>query len=174
MNRLVILTAIAVMAVAAEKQVALKDLPPAVQKTVQDQTKGAEIKGISKETEKGKTNYEIETMVNAKHRDFDVNGQGVITEVEDETVLDSLPPAAKAAIEKKASGGKITLVETVTRGGAVSYEAGYTDKNGKSTKCRSNRTEPKSRNDPAPPFISRVAIGRTLPVSIGRVSARPV
>ncbi len=38
---------------AAEKKVQMKDLPPAVQKTVQDQTKGAEIRGISSETEKG-------------------------------------------------------------------------------------------------------------------------
>jgi hypothetical protein len=38
-------------ATAAEKKLHMKDLPPAVQKTVQEQTKGAEIKGLSKETE---------------------------------------------------------------------------------------------------------------------------
>ncbi len=41
----------------------MKDLPPAVQKTVQDQAKGAEIKAISKETEDGKTHYEVETRL---------------------------------------------------------------------------------------------------------------
>ena len=55
MKLIVPLIVIALGAGAAEKQVAMKDLPPAVQKTIQDQTKGAEIKGITRETEKGKT-----------------------------------------------------------------------------------------------------------------------
>jgi hypothetical protein len=118
-------------AVAAEKPLQMKDLPPAVQKTVQDQTKGAEIKGLSKETENGKTAYEVETMVGGKHRDFVVNAKGAVTEVEDETPIDSIPAAAKAAIEKKAAGGKIGMVETMTRGSAKFYEAGYTGKDGK-------------------------------------------
>ena len=127
----VALLAAAVLAFAAEKSVALKDLPPAVEKTVQDQTKGADIKSISKEMEKGKINYEVETTVNGKHRDFDIDAQGVVTEVEDETAFDSIPPAARAAIQKKAAGGKIGMVETVTRGSVIYYEAGYTDKNGR-------------------------------------------
>jgi uncharacterized membrane protein YkoI len=104
---------------------------PAVQKTVQDQTKDAEIKGLSKETENGKTAYEVETMVNGKHRDFIVDAKGAVTEVEVETSLDSIPDPAKAAIQKKAAGGKIGLVETMTRGGATFYEAAYTSKDGK-------------------------------------------
>ena len=75
-------------------------------------------------------------MVNGKHRDLDIDAQGAVTEIEDETALDSLPPAAKAAIQKKAAGGKIGLVETVTRSTAISYEAGYTDKNGKKHEVR--------------------------------------
>ena len=117
-------------AMAAEK-LQMKDLPPAVQKTVQEQTKGAEIRGLSTETEKGKTTYEVETMVNGKHRDFLVDVKGAVTEVEEETALDSIPAAAKAAIEKKAAGGKIGMVETMTRGGATFYEAAYTSKAGK-------------------------------------------
>jgi len=118
-------------AMAAEKKLQMKDLPPAVQKTVQEQTKGAEIKGLSMEKEKDKTSYEVETMVNGKHRDFLVDPQGVVTEVEVETALDSIPAAAKTAIEKKAAGGKITMVETMTRGGATYYEGAYTSKDGK-------------------------------------------
>ena len=106
MKLLVALATIAVIAMAAEKQVAMKDLPPAVQKTVQDQTKGADIKAISKETENGKTSYEIETMVNGKHRDFDIDAHGAVTELEEETALDDLPPAARSAIQKKAAGDR--------------------------------------------------------------------
>ena len=126
-----VIAALGGAAAAAEKKLQMKDLPPAVQKTVQEQTKGAEIKGLSTETEKGKTTYEVETMVNGKHRDFLVDVKGAVTEVEEETALDSIPSAAKAAIEKKAAGGKIGMVETMTRGGATFFEADYTSKAGK-------------------------------------------
>ncbi len=116
---------------------AVKDLPPAVQKTVQDQTKGAEIKTISKETEHGKTSYEVETMVNGKHRDLEIDANGVVTEVEEETAIAGIPDAARAAIGKKAIGGRIVVVETVTSGNAiVAYEAEYIDKNGRKREVR--------------------------------------
>jgi hypothetical protein len=115
----------------AAKSLAVKDLPPAVQKTVQEQAKGAEIKNISKETEKGVTQYEVETLVNGKHRDFNVDTKGVLVVVEEETAIDSLPAAAKAAIQKKMGDGKLGMVETVTKGSATLYEAAYTTKAGK-------------------------------------------
>ena len=115
----------------AEKKLTVTDLPAAVQKTVQEQTNGAEIKGISKETEKGVTQYEVETMVNGKHRDFNVDTKGALLEVEDETTLDNIPAAARAAIEKKVAGGKLGTVEIMTKGSATFYEAAYTSKDGK-------------------------------------------
>lgn len=121
----------AALCLAAEKKLQVKDLPPAVQKTVQEQTKSAEIKNIGKETEKGVAQYEVETMVNGKHRDFNVDTKGTLLLVEEETTLDSIPAAAKAAIEKKAAGGKLGMVEIMTRGGQTLYEAAYTTKAGK-------------------------------------------
>lgn len=123
--------ALAGTAVAAEKKLQVKDLPPAVRKTVEEQTGNAQIKGISKETEKGKIQYEVESTVGGKARDFMVDAQGKLGDVEVETALASLPPAAKAAIEKKAAGGKLGRVETLTRDGSTYYEAAYT-KAGKS------------------------------------------
>lgn len=118
-------------AATAQKKLQVKDLPAAVQKTVREQTKGTEIKNISKETEKGVAQYEVETTVNGKHRDFNVDSKGSLMVVEEETTLASIPAAAKAAIEKKAAGGKITMVEIMTKGGATFYEAAYTNKAGK-------------------------------------------
>jgi hypothetical protein len=46
--------------------------------------------------------------------------------VEEETTLEAVPAAAKAAIEKKTAGGKITHVENVIQGGVTTYEAAYT------------------------------------------------
>lgn len=116
----------ALMLAAAEKKVQMKDLPPAVQQAVQEQTKGAEIKGFSKETENGRTEYEVETMLDGKSRDLTLDAKGTVMEVEQEVGIDSLPAAARAAIEKRAEGGKVVKVETVTRGSAVSYEGTFT------------------------------------------------
>lgn len=108
---------------AAEKAVKMRDLPEAVRKTVQQQTQGAEVKGLSKETEHGKIFYEVETRVNGHGRDVLIDPAGQVVEVEEEVALDSIPAPARAAIEKKAAGGKIKKVETVTKGGEVTYEA---------------------------------------------------
>lgn len=124
--------ALAFATAAAEKKVELKNLPQAVQNAVAEQTKNAELKGLSKETEHGVTSYEIETVANGRHRDVTVDSKGNVTTIEEETPLDSIPAAARAAIEKKVATGKIALVEAVTRNGAVAlYEASYTTKAGR-------------------------------------------
>ena len=103
-----------------------------MQKAVQEQAKGAEIKNIAKEVEKGKTFYEVETVVGGRTRDMNFDLAGVMLVCEEEVPLDSIPAAAKAAIEKKAAGAKLTKVEKVTEGKVVSYEA-IIDKKGKSS-----------------------------------------
>lgn len=123
MNRILCIASISLAAFAAETAVKMKDLPPAVQKTVTEQTKGAQIKGISKEVEKGKTMYEVETMVNGKSRDLMIDASGSLASVEEPVATDSIPPAAKAALEKLAAGGRIKSVESVTKGQTVTYEA---------------------------------------------------
>ncbi|HUB83620.1 MAG TPA: PepSY domain-containing protein [Bryobacteraceae bacterium] len=116
---------------------AMKDLPPAVRATVERETKGAEVKTISKESENGKTTYEVETLVNGKHRDLEIDSRGAVVEIEEETAVSGIPAAAKAVIGKKAAGGRVTVVETVTSGGAiVAYEAEYIDKNGHKREVR--------------------------------------
>ncbi|HXB72478.1 MAG TPA: hypothetical protein VNY05_29845 [Candidatus Acidoferrales bacterium] len=117
---------------AAEKSLQLKDLPPAVQKTVQDTLKGGEIKNIGKEVEKGVSQYEVESMLKGKHRDFNVDSKGTLLVVEEETSIDSIPAAAKATILKKVGAGKLGMVETFTKLGTETiYEAAWTTKAGK-------------------------------------------
>ena len=115
----------------AEKKLVLKDLPVAVQKTAQENLKGGEIKSISKETEKGVAQYELETVLNGRHRDFNVDTKGNLVVMEEETPIDDIPPAAKAGILKKVGSGKLGMVETLTKGNATFYEAAYTTKAGK-------------------------------------------
>ena len=123
---------------ATEKKIGANDLPPAVRKSVPAETKGAEIKGYSRETEKGGTFYEVETILNGKSRDLLFDASGVLVEVEEEIVLDSIPSDARAAIEKRAANGKINKVESVTRGPSVSYEAEITSKTGKRSEVAVN------------------------------------
>ena len=113
----------------SDKPIKMKDLPPAVQKAAYEQTKGAELRGLSKEIENGKTFYEVETVVNGHSRDLLLDKTGAVAELEEEVALDSIPALVKSAIEKKSAGGKITKVEMVTKGSSVSYEAAIT-KNG--------------------------------------------
>jgi uncharacterized membrane protein YkoI len=120
---MLLLPAIGVFAEEGEEAVALKGLPPAVQKSVQDLVKGAELKGFSKEIEKGATVYEVETLKDGNTRDVLIDAAGVILEIEEGTALERIPGPAKAAIEKAAQGGKIARVESVTRKGVTSYEA---------------------------------------------------
>jgi uncharacterized membrane protein YkoI len=118
-------------AFAAEKKIKLETLPATLQTAIKEQTKGATIGGISAETEKGKTTYEVETTLNGKSRDLVFDKTGAVLETEDEVDLDSLPAAAKAALQKRAAAGTITKVEKLTAGSNVSYEAAISTKSGK-------------------------------------------
>jgi uncharacterized membrane protein YkoI len=115
--------ALAGLLFAADTKIQIKDLPAAVQKTVTEQMKNATLVGVAKEIENGKTVYELETKVNGRGRDLMIGGDGAILSVEQEVDLESVPAPAKTAIEKKAAGGKIKKVETVTEGNKVFYEA---------------------------------------------------
>jgi len=112
-------------ALASEQAVTFKDLPPAVQRTVEEQSKGAVIRGFSKEVEGGKTVYEVQMKVNGRGKDISMNASGAILEVEEEVALEDVPGAARAAIEKAASGGQITKVERVSGGKRTAYEAHF-------------------------------------------------
>ena len=126
---------LAVGAVAQEKKgrsLQLKDLPAAVQKTVKDNLKGGEIKNIGKEKEDGVEQYEVESLLDGKSRDFNVDAQGNLLLVEVATTIDAIPAAAKDRILKKVADGKLAVVETFTKTGQpMMYEASYTDKKGK-------------------------------------------
>lgn len=132
-----VMSALASLAFAAETKVNMQDLPPAVQNAVKEQTRNATLVGLSKEKEKGQTVYEVETKVNGRTRDLLLDKTGAVIEVEEEVDLNSIPAAAKDAIQKKAAGAKINKVETVTKGSTVSYEAAIT-KNGKKSEIAVN------------------------------------
>jgi uncharacterized membrane protein YkoI len=121
----------------AETKVAMKDLPAAVQKGVAEQSKGAVIHGLTKEIENGKTEYEVELIVNGHGKDISFDSAGNVVAVEEEVKLESLPPAARAAIQSAAGDGTLRKVEWITEGGKSFYEASIR-KSGKSSEVQVN------------------------------------
>jgi uncharacterized membrane protein YkoI len=111
-------------ATAQEKKLKKSELPAAVQKTVDEQTKRATAVGFSSEKENGKTTYEAEFTIDGKSRDISMDASGVITEVEDQVDFATLPDAVQAALKQKAGAGKILKVESLTKKDKlVAYEA---------------------------------------------------
>jgi len=109
---------------AEEKKIQRKDLPAAVEKTVEEQSKGATIRGFAKEVENGKTLYEVELTVNGHGKDISMDQQGNVVEVEEEVDLRAVPPAVKDGLTRAAGRGTIRKVEALTKNGKlVAYEA---------------------------------------------------
>ena len=113
--------------VAAEKKIQAKDLPPAAQKAVQAEIRGATITGYAREVENGTTMFEVETMLNGHSRDLLFDANGTLVEVEEATTLAAVPTAVKTALERH---GRVLRVEQVTKGTSVTHE-GVVQKNGR-------------------------------------------
>src|SRR5580765_1376979 len=108
---------------AQEKKIRREQLPPAVEKTVATESDGATIKGFATEVENGRRLYEVELIVNGRHKDVSMDRHGAILEVEEEVSIDSLPAAVQDALKKAAGSGTIEMVESLTKNGKlVTYE----------------------------------------------------
>ena len=116
--------AFSAMAVAQEKQIKRSDLPPAVEKTVVAQSKGATIRGFSEEKEDGQIHYEVELTVDGHSKDVLMDTNGTIIEVEEQVAMDSLPAPVRDGLQAKAGKGKLLKVESITKHDKlVAYEA---------------------------------------------------
>lgn len=119
-----LIAGVSLMATAQEKKLKKADLPAAVQKTADEQSKGATIKGYASEVENGQTQYEVELMVNGHSRDVTMAADGAVLEVEEQVEISSLPAAVREGLQKKAKAGKIAKVESITKHDVlVAYEA---------------------------------------------------
>jgi hypothetical protein len=112
-------------AAAKDKQLKKSDLPAAVQKAADEQSKGATVRGYASEVEDGKLQYELQLTVNGHSKDVSIAPDGAVLEIEEQVALDTLPAAVREGLQKKAGAGKITKVESLTKHGVlVAYEAG--------------------------------------------------
>jgi uncharacterized membrane protein YkoI len=120
----------------SEKRVRMKDLPAAVLMTVQDQSKGATLRGLAKEVEDGKTFYEAELRVGGHNRDVLIDSSGQVVEIEEQVALASLPASVKAAVEKASGTGKILSVESITRNNTVEAYEAHVSKGGQKSEIK--------------------------------------
>src|SRR5207237_1167521 len=98
------------------------------QKTADDQSKGATVRGYSKETEDGKLEYEMQLTVNGHSKDITMDPQGNVMEIEEEVDIKTLPAEVSSGLEKQAGKAAIGKVESLTKHGSlVAYEAQVRD-----------------------------------------------
>jgi uncharacterized membrane protein YkoI len=118
----------AVSALGQEKKLKKSDLPAAVQKTADEQSKGATVKGYSKETEDGKLEYEVQLIANGHSKDITIDPQGNVMEIEEEVDMKALPAEVREGLQKQAGKATVGKVESLTKHGAlVAYEAQVRD-----------------------------------------------
>jgi len=114
----------AVLGLADETRIERKDLPPAVETTVAEESRGATIRGFAREVEDGRTQYEVELTIDGHARDVLIDEKGGVVEIEDEIPLEAPPAPVSSGLQKAAGAGHIVKVESLTRRGAlVAYEA---------------------------------------------------
>jgi uncharacterized membrane protein YkoI len=111
-----------------DQKTSLSKLPPAVRATVEAESKGATVKGISSEKENGKTVYELETLVSGRTRDLMIDSAGKVYVVEEQLDVDKAPAPVRAALEAKE---KIVTLESVMQDGKTTYEGQVQTKAGK-------------------------------------------
>jgi hypothetical protein len=121
----VMLTIVAVgLAHAADKKLQKSQLPAAVQKTADAQSKGATVIGYSSEQENRQTLYEVTLKVDGHGKDINIDGKGNVVEVEEEVAFDTLSKEVQDGLKKAAGAGKLGKVESLTKAGKlVAYEA---------------------------------------------------
>ena len=106
------------------KKIKREELPPAVEKTVAAESKGATIRGFTTEVEDGRRLYGAELTVNGHGQTISIDEQGNVAEVEKEVALNSLPAEVKEGLKKAAGRGRISTVVSLTKKGKlVAYEA---------------------------------------------------
>ena len=121
---LVIALATVSVSQAQERKIKRSQLPPAVEKTVAEQSQGATIQGFSTEIEKGKRVYEIAMTVDGHSKDILIDSKGNVIEVEEVVAMDSLSQPVRDGLTKAAGRGTISKIESLTKNGAlVAYEA---------------------------------------------------
>jgi hypothetical protein len=108
--------------VKAHSGVDLKILPPAVLEAFHKAYPKAVIRGTDKETEKGVTYYEIESIDGKMNRDLLYTADGKIAEIEEALAPGALPAAVLQTLAKVYPGFKVLKAEDLLKEGKTFFE----------------------------------------------------
>jgi hypothetical protein len=106
----------------SEKKIGTKDLPVAVKSAFAEEYPKAVIRGASKETEGGKTYYEIESIDGTIHRDLLYTPAGEVYEIEEAVAAKELPEAVQDSLKKVFKEYSIRKAERSSHASEVYYE----------------------------------------------------
>jgi ATP-dependent protease HslVU (ClpYQ) peptidase subunit len=124
------------LAAAQETKIERSQLPPPVESAVASLAKTATARGFSREIEHGVTYYEAEMMVAGHHRDYLMDGEGNVVEVEEDVVLESVPVSIQDALQAMARDGKVQSVESITKNGKLAAYEAQIVRNGRQSKVK--------------------------------------
>jgi uncharacterized membrane protein YkoI len=109
-----VILAVAGPARAQEENVPLDKVPKAVSQTVKKRFPKAEVRSASKETEDGKTVYEVQ-ITDAGHKcDVTITPEGHLVSIEKTIEEKDLPAKTAATLKSKWPGAKYEIIEEVT------------------------------------------------------------
>lgn len=106
----------------AKKYTIAVQLPAAITTAFKKSYPNATIRGTAKETEGGKTVYEVESVEKGKARDLMYNVDGTVISIEEEMNAADLPAPVSAALKKLYPKASITVAEKLTEGAKVQYD----------------------------------------------------
>ena len=108
-----------------EFEIAPDRLPRAVLNAAKAKFPGAAIRGASRETEDGKTVFEVEMKHDGRNTDAIFQEDGALVLVEAAVAVEALPEPVKTALNAKYPGAKIRVVESVRKGPQLKAEADF-------------------------------------------------
>jgi hypothetical protein len=105
-----------------EGKLDLKILPDAVLSAFRAAYPKAVVKGASKETEKGATYFEVESVDGKLNRDLLYTADGKAVEIEESIAATDLPAAVQQTLSKEYPGAKVLKAERMTKGNQILFE----------------------------------------------------
>ncbi len=112
---------------ADEELIQLDKVPAAVMKAVKAKFPGAELKKAARETEDGKTLYEVTLTHDGSNYDVALQENGTFAEIEKEIKAADLPKPVTDAVKAKYPRATMGKVEEITKGETKNFEVHLKD-----------------------------------------------
>ncbi len=106
----------------SEQSLKRKDVPKTILAAFEQSYPKAKVQGYSKETDKGKTVYEIESKEGKTARDVSYNEDGSLVSVEESIQYSELPETVRGAIAKEYPKHKAVICEKIMKGTTTEFE----------------------------------------------------